>query len=166
MTSLPPVPTSDPIGSRGEFHGSLRAAFAEAATVGCREIWLCDKDFADWPLSERAVIDHLTQWAQAHRKLTLLAQSFDEIVRRHARWVEWRRQWSHVVECRTNAELEAGQMPVILLASGLVTVRLVDAVHYRGSTSHATADGVQARELIDAVLQRSAEAFPVTTLGI
>jgi peptidyl-tRNA hydrolase len=159
-------PVTVPITSRGEFHAALRSAFAEAASTGCREIWLCDSDFADWPLSERAVVDNLTQWAQAHRKLTLLAQNFDEIVRRHARWVEWRRQWSHVVECRTNTELEAGQMPTLLLMPGLITVRLVDAVHHRGSVSRAPADAIHGRESLDAVLQRSTEAFPVTTLGI
>ncbi|MDH5540686.1 MAG: hypothetical protein OEY03_14895 [Rhizobacter sp.] len=154
------------IDSRGEFHDALRGAFAEAASQGCREIWICDSDFADWPLSEVALIESLTLWAKAHRKLTVLARSFDEIARHHARWVAWRRTWSHIVECRSNNELEAGQMPTILLAPGLVTVRLVDPVRFRGSVSRSPADAVQARELIDAVLQRSEEAFPVTSLGL
>ena len=154
------------ITSRSEFHEAVRSAFAEAAVQGCREIWLCDVDYADWPLSEPAVVDHLTQWAKAYRKLTLIAQHFDEFPRRHSRWVAWRRTWSHVVECRTNAELEAGKMPTMLLAPGLVTVRLIDPVRYRGSVSRSPADAIQARELVDAVLQRSEEAFPVTSLGL
>ena len=40
--------------SRTEFHDALRSAFAAAADAGCREVWICDDDFADWPLSERA----------------------------------------------------------------------------------------------------------------
>ena len=32
-------------------------ALADAARAGCRELWLCDADFADWPLGERAVIE-------------------------------------------------------------------------------------------------------------
>jgi len=163
MTTLPEYSL---IATRGEFHAALRAAFAEAASTGCREIWLSDSDFADWPLSEPGVIESLTKWAQSHRKLALLAQTFDEVARRHGRWIEWRRQWSHVVECRTNTELEAGEMPTMMLAPGLLTLRLVDPVRYRGSVSHAAADAIQAGELIDAVLQRSAEAFPVTTLGL
>jgi peptidyl-tRNA hydrolase len=154
------------ITSRGEFHAAVREAFAEAARAGCREIWLVDIDFADWPLNEPQVIECLTQWAQAHRKLTLLAQNFDEIARRHARWIAWRRLWSHVVECRANNELEAGQMPTLLLMPGLVSLRLVDPVHYRGSVSRSEADTVRSRELIDAVLERSEEAFPVTSLGL
>jgi hypothetical protein len=159
--------TSDSlITSRGDFHAALRSAFAEAAAVGCRELVLCDNDFADWPLSEIAVVESFSQWAGTHRSLTLVAHNFDEVARRHARWNEWRRQWSHIVHCRSNSELESGQMPSALLASELLCVYLVDTLHYRGRFSHAPADGVRCRELIDAVLQRSEEAFPVTTTGL
>ena len=154
------------ITSRSEFHAALRSGLAEAAAVGCRELWLCDNDFADWPLGERAVVESLAQWAGSHRRLTLIAHSFDEVARRHARWNEWRRQWSHIVHCRSNAELEAGQMPSVLLASELLSVSLVDPVHYRGRFSHDAADGLRCREMIDAVLQRSEEAYPVTTTGL
>ncbi|KNZ34268.1 MAG: hypothetical protein AD742_02480 [Methylibium sp. NZG] len=161
-----PEPLHTLITSRSEFHNGLRAAFADAAAQGCREVLLCDLDYADWPLSEPGVIEHLTAWAKAYRKLTVVARHFDEFPRRHARWVAWRRTWSHIVECRANAELEAGKMPTMLLAPGLVAVRLVDPVRFRGSASRAAADAIQARELIDAVLQRSEEAFPVTSLGL
>ena len=154
------------ITSRGDFHAALRSALAEAAAVGCRELWLCDINFADWPLGEIAVVESFSQWAGSHRRLTLIAESFDEVARRHARWNEWRRQWSHIVHCRSNAELESGQMPSVLLASDLLSVNLVDPLHYRGRFSHDAADGVRCRELIDAVLQRSEEAYPVTTTGL
>ena len=154
------------IATRGEFQSALRLAFAEAAATGSRELWLIDNDFADWPLSERAVIEHLTEWAASSRKITLLARNFDELARRHARWVEWRRQWSHIVSCRTNTELEAGDMPTLLLAIGTVSVRLSDSVHHRGRVSHDTADEIRCKEMIDAVLQRSEEAFPATTTGL
>lgn len=154
------------IDSRGEFQQSVRAAFIEAAAQGCREIWLCDVDFANWPLNEPAVIDGLMHWAKSYRKLTLLAQNFDDLARRHARWVAWRQNWSHVVDCRTNTELEAGKFPTILLAADLLTVRLVDPLRFRGSVSRDAADALRGRELLDAVLQRSEEAFPVTSLGL
>lgn len=154
------------IDSRSGFHDAVRAAFAEAADAGCREIWICDDDFGDWPLNERGVIEQLTRWAQSHRCLTVIARDFDTVSRQHARWVEWRRQWSHVVQCRTNNDLEAGQMPTMLLAPGAASVRLVDRVRYRGSVSRDPADAILWRETIDAVLQRSEEAFPATTLGL
>jgi hypothetical protein len=154
------------ITSRGEFHAAMREALADIAEVGCREIFMSDADFTDWPLSDTALIVSLTLWARSHRKLTLLAGQFDELARRHGRWVEWRREWSHLVECRANTELEAAKLPTMLLAPGVLVLRLVDPIRYRGSLSRATSDMVQARELLDAVLQRSEETFPVTTLGL
>jgi len=153
-------------GSRGEFLDAVRHAFTDIATQGCREVWICDTDFADWPLSERPVIESLTRWAYAHRKLTVLACTFDEFHRRHARFVEWRRQWSHVIECRAAEEIEPGEMPSLLLAPGVVTLRLLDRIRYRAVVSLETADAVHAREIVDAISQRSNEAFPATTLGL
>jgi len=154
------------LSSRGECQDAFRRAFAEAARVGCRELWLCDVDYADWPLSERAVIESLSQWAYSHRKLTMLAATYEEIVRRHARWVDWRRQWSHVVECRSLDQIEANQIPTLLLAPGVLTLRIFDNVHHRGSVSHDPADAIRCRELVDVVCQQSSEAFPSTTLGL
>lgn len=154
------------ITTRSEFHDALRFGFAQAAAQGSRELWLCDDDFADWPLSERAVIEHLTEWAFSSRRLTLLARHFDAVSRRHARWIEWRRQWSHIVSCRANTELEAGAMPIVLVATGTLSVRVSDAVHYRGRLSTERADELRCKEAIDAVLQRSDEAFPATTTGL
>lgn len=152
--------------SRSEFHAALRNALQEIATLGCREVFISDLDFADWPLSDAGVLASLTLWAHNHRKLTVLAQHFDEVVRRHARWVEWRRHWSHIVECRANTELEAGKLPTLLLAPGVLALRLVDPVRFRGSVWREAADMVRCRESLDAVLQRSVETFPVTTLGL
>lgn len=160
------APSRRPITSRTEFHAALRSAFAHAADLGAREIMLCDANFADWPLSERAVIDALTRWAGSTRRLTLYAQTFDEVARCHGRWTEWRRQWSHVVQCRSNGEIEASEFPTIYWATAAMSVRLADPVRFRGIASREAADALTCLEAIDAVLQRSAEAFPVTTLGL
>jgi hypothetical protein len=160
------LPAPRIITSRGEFHDALRQSFALAADQGCREVFIADPSFADWPLGERTVIESLTRWAYAHRKLTVLAQSFDEFARRHVRWVEWRRQWAHVVECRALSDEDAGKLSGLFLAPGLVTLRVLDAEHYRASLSFDAADAIRARDNLDALLQRSDEAFPVTTLGL
>lgn len=154
------------ITSRSEFHEALRQAFAEAAVAGSAELRLCDNDFADWPLGEREVVAQLERWAASRRRITLVARHFDEVVRRHARWVAWRQTWSHIVSCRTNNELENGEMPTLLIASGTVCVRLADAVHHRGRISHEKADELICGEAFDAVLQRSIESFPSTTTGL
>jgi len=154
------------ITSRSEFHQALREAFAEAAAAGSRELWLVDADFADWPLGERAMVDCLGEWAASSRHLTLLAQNFDEVARRHPRWVSWRRQWTHIVSCRTNTELESAAIPTLFIASDTLSVRLSDVVHHRGRVSHSKADELHCKELVDAVLQHSEEAFPATATGL
>ena len=154
------------IGTRIEFHDALRAALTEVAEAGCRELLLCDEDFAEWPLGERAIVELFTRWAGAQRRLVVLARSFDVIARRHARWVEWRTQWAHVVECRALEEGESGVLPTLLLAPGHVCVRLFDPERYRGNVSHEPLELVRERESFDALSQRSLTAFPPTTLGL
>ena len=158
--------TTTRIASRTDFHDAVRTSLAHAADIGAREIRLVDPDFTDWPLGERAVIDSLTRWVHSSRSLVVFAGDFAELARRQIRFVEWRRQWAHVVQCRSDPELQGEALPTMLHVPGLVCVRLLDRVHYRGSVSNKSVDGVACREIVDALLQRSVEAFPVTTLGL
>jgi len=162
----PDPATRRAITSRLEFHDAVRSAIGAAADAQALEIRLCDRDFADWPLGERAVVDALTRWAGPRRQLVLVAATFDEFARRHARWIEWRRTWSHVVECRVNEELDADQFPCACLVPRLVSVRLVDVDQHRGIASREASDEQACREAIDALLQRSVPAFPTTALGL
>jgi len=155
-----------PIASRADFLQAVRDALGLAEQSGAREIVLVDRDFADWPLNEPLVIDALSRWIDSSRLLVVFAHSFDEMARRQLRFVEWRRQWAHVVQCRSDPELEAEQIPTLLLAPGRTCVRVLDRVRYRGTVSNRPVDLTESRETIDALLQRSVEAFPVTTLGL
>ena len=159
-------PTRRAITSRLEFHEAVRSAIGQAADARALEILVCDRDFADWPLGERALVDQLARWAGPRRQLMLLASTFDEFARRHARWIEWRRTWSHLVECRVNEELDADRFPCVCLVPRVVSVRLVDVVQHRGTASHEASDEQACREAIDALLQRSVPAFPTTALGL
>lgn len=154
------------IASRSDFHDGIRAGLILAAEHGASEICLIDPHFNDWPLNERGVVELLGRWASSRRKLVVFAHNFDELARRAPRFAEWRRQWSHIVQCRCNPELEADQVPTVLFVPGLVAVHLLDRVRYRGTVSGRPADHVECRESIDALLQRSVEAFPPTTLGL
>jgi hypothetical protein len=155
-----------PIGSRAEFLDAVRAAFALAEQERAREILLVDADYTDWPLNEPAVIDTLSRWVESERTLMVFAHSFDELARRQLRFVEWRRPWTHVVQCRSDPDLEAGQIPTLLLVPGHTCVRLLDWIRFRGTASNRPVDLTECRETIDALLQRSVEAFPATTLGL
>ena len=154
------------IGSRKEFHEAIRAGLARAADAGSPEICLVDVDFQDWPLNEREVVETLGRWAASRRRLVVYAHSFDAVPRIAPRFTEWRRQWAHIVQCRTDPEVEAQQVPTLLLVPGELTVRLLDPARYRGVVSGRASDQADSREAIDALLQRSVEAFPPTTLGL
>lgn len=154
------------IQSRNDFQQAIRDAFELAATRGCREILICDPDFADWPLGERGVVETLTRWAYAHRRLKVYAATWDEIVRRHARWAEWRRQWAHVVECRQIDDLSAEQWPRLWLAPGLRAVRLLDPRSFRACVDEAPGDLLRLRETLDTAADKAVEAFPATVLGL
>ncbi|MCX7659826.1 hypothetical protein [Caldimonas sp.] len=155
-----------PMASRADFHRAIAEAFERAADVGCREIWLCDVDYADWPLGERAVVQSLTRWACAHRRLTLLASRFDEVPRRHARWVAWRRHWGHVVDCLALPQVEPSQVPCFWFAPGVQAVRLVDPRRYRGFVDTTPAELLRMQDRVRELARWGTPDFPVTTLGL
>jgi hypothetical protein len=155
-----------PIASRADFLNVVREAFEHAREAAAREIFLVDPTFADWPLNEPAVVDSLGRWIDSQRSLTVLAASFEEMARQQFRFVAWRRQWSHAVHCRSDPELESEQIPSLLLVPGVIAIRLLDRLRFRGTVSDRAVDLTECRETIDALLQRSVEAFPVTTLGL
>lgn len=152
--------------TRSEFQQSLRNALDQIAEEGCRELTFVDPDFEAWPLGEQNVLDDLTRWAKSHRKLTMVARSYDEIPRKHPRFVDWRRNFAHVVSCREPDEADVDDMPSILLAPGLLVLRRIEVTQWRASYSTDPADAIVWRDSLDALLQRSSEAFPVTTLGL
>jgi hypothetical protein len=154
------------IASRADFLAAVRAAFAQAEERDAAEIFIVDPSFSDWPLNEPALVDSLGRWVDSRKTLTVFAHDFDELARHQLRFVAWRRQWAHVVRCRSDPELEAEQVPTLLLVPGVTSIRLLDRVRVRGIASHRAVDLAEGRETIDALLQRSVEAFPVTTLGL
>lgn len=165
------LPLSVPGLPHGRFEGRLefaelvRRSFALAAEQGWREIIVCDASFEDWPLGERSVAQALHDWAGTGRKLTMLAQNYDEVVRRHARFVSWRRTWSHIVECRGSASVSASDLPSAFWSPVWVFERL-DLVRSTGVAGPEAARRLTLRERLAEKLQRSSPAFAATTLGI
>lgn len=150
---------------RTEFTDMIRQAFAVAAQQGWREIIVCDPDFEDWPLGERVVVQALNDWSKTGRKFTMLARNYDEVLRKHARFVTWRRTWAHIVECRANAAAPGDETPSALLAPGWVFERL-DLPRCTGVAGSEPARRVALRERLNERLLKSSSAFPATTLGL
>ncbi len=147
---------------RSEFAELVRQAFAAAAARGWREIILCDANFEDWPLGERVVAQSLYEWSASGRRLTMLAQDYAEVTRRHARFVSWRRTWSHIVECRGHA---AGDLPSVFWSPDWAFERL-DLVHSTGVAGTEAGRRVALKERLAEKLLRSSPAFAASTLGL
>ena len=147
---------------RSEFADLIRYVLAVAATQGWREMILCDPTFEDWPLGEREVAQSLTDWAKTGRRLTKLAKNYDEILRRHARFVTWRRTWAHIIECRRSL---SDDMPSALLGPGWVFERL-EVQHCTVVAGSEAARCVALKERINERLRQSSPAFPATIAGL
>ena len=168
-TPQPTAPTPDlPSGrfaGRGAFQQLVRDALACAAREGWREIILCDADFGDWPLGEREVIASLRQWSAAGRRCTLLARRYDEVVRRHARFVSWRQAWSHIIDARACASADPLELPSAIWSPAWVMQRL-DPERCNGVSGSEAERRVLLRESLEGWLGKSSPSFPATTLGL
>jgi len=156
---------------RAEFQRLIAEALSWANEQGCRELHAWDASFVDWPLSETAVLQALTGWARTGRQLHLLALQYDDIVRRHPRFVRWRRDFAHCVTARAvEPELRLEAAPEsLLLAVGpdaCLSLRLFDRHLWRGEVSLELAQRQRGLEWFDALAQRSSESFAPTTLGL
>lgn len=156
---------SDRISTRSDFQVQVRCLIGDAAQAGASELWLVDVDFADWPLNERELVADLVAWARPQRRLNMLAHRFDEVLRVHPRFVTWRRDFGHLVQCR-QVDVDASDTPTLLITGPGTGLQLVDRQRFRGRRFTDEADIQAWREVIDALMQRSQDAFPATTLGI
>lgn len=161
LAALPP----GRFAGREAFAQRVRAALAAAAAEDWPALVLCDADFAAWPLHERALIDSLHAWARAGRSFTIVARGFDTLLRQHARFVQWRRTWDHIVEARVCRSIDAAGFPSVLW-SPRWTMQLLDPVRSAGVQGPEPERVVRARELLDELLQRSSPGFPASTLGL
>ena len=170
MPSPSPAPGSTlPQGrfsGRTDFQQLVRDALSTAAREGWPELILSDASFADWPLGERAVEESLQAWARGGRRLTLLACGYDEVVRRHARFVRWRGTWDHLVTSRACPRSMAPDLPSALWSPAWVMQRL-DPLRCAGVCGPEPERGVLLHENLSEWLQaKSSPAFAATTLGL
>ena len=151
---------------RTDFQQLVRDALACAAREGWPELMLSDANFHDWPLGERVVVESLQQWARAGRRMTVIAAGYDELVRRHARFVKWRVRWDHVVTCRRAAAVDPRELPSAIWSPHWVLQRH-DPLRCLGVTGAEPERRVLLREcLLEWVERKSAPGFPASTLGL
>ena len=150
---------------REAFRQLVRDALATAAREGWREIVLSDAGFDDWPLGERAVAESLQAWSSSGRRMVLLARRYDTVVRQHARFVQWRGKWSHIVSAFACPSADPLDLPSAIWSPGWVLERR-DPERCIGYSGQEPERRVALREELDGWLQKSTPAFPATTLGL
>lgn len=160
----PPLP-SGRFEGRTAFQQLVRDALAGAAREGWREIILSDPDFADWPLGERAVADSLNAWSASGRHCILLARRWDEVVRRHARFVGWRGTWAHIIDARACRAADPLELPSAIWSPGWVMQRL-DLERCNGFSGSEPERRLMLREDLQEWLRQSSPSFPANTLGL
>ena len=150
---------------REEFRQLVRDALACAAREGWHELVLSDAYFDEWPLGERAVADSLQAWAKGGRKFVILAKNYDEMVRKHPRFVMWRRVWSHIIEARACPDADPLGLPSMLWSPAWVLERR-DPQRSNGYCGVEPERRLAAHEALQEWLRKSTPAFPATNLGL
>ena len=159
-----PLPSGSFAG-RQEFRQLVRDALAAAAREGWREIILSDASFEDWPLGERAVAQSLADWSRTGRKCILLARRWDDVAQRHARFVTWRRTWSHIIEARACPSADPVDFPSAIWSPAWVIERR-DLENSRGYMGSEADRRLTLRESLNEWLSKSTPSFPSSTLGL
>ena len=150
---------------RTDFRQLVRDALAHAAREGWREIILSDPSFDDWPLGERAVAESLQAWSNSGRHITLLARRYDDVVRMHARFVQWRGRWSHIITAMACPSAGPLEVPSAVWSPGWVMERL-DIDRCNGYCGGEPERRLLLRERLAEWLAKSSPSFPSSTLGL
>ncbi len=150
---------------RVEFQNLVRSTFEIAARDGWREIIISDSTFFDWPLGERAVAESLNEWSHSSRKITILARRYDDLIRRHARFVTWRKTWAHIIECRACPSVEEMSFPSAIWSNAW-SLRRLDLERSTGVCGDQPDRRQALKEVLDEHLRISSPSFPSSTLGL
>lgn len=152
------------IEGRRDWLAALQAAVEEAA-LHERELCLVDANFENWPLDDARVLAGLVAFAKKPlRRVVIVAAQFDQLSIHHPQFTRWRRDWSHVIDCR-QTDVEMSQVPTLVLA-GVRSVHLGAPAVWRGHVLRDEKERRDWRDVVDALLQRSEPGFAATTLGL
>jgi hypothetical protein len=161
------APAGLPFEGQAGLAQALYALLGEAVARGARRVCWCDLDFAAWPLGEPDWIALLTRWARVGgRELVMVAADYRAVERLHPRFVAWRRDWSHVIQCLVPDESRRADPPTLWIDSLDQALRVFDRDHWRGRAGFDRVDRQRAREEFDAISQRATPGFSAVVLGL
>lgn len=153
---------------RDTFRQCVRDVLALAASQQWPEIILSDPDFADWPLGEQVVAQNLNEWSKTGRSLTLLASQYELVQARHARFVDWRKRWSHIVNCRRLSSRNGtgiAAVPSVVWTPDWVVQRTA-IEKCIGVCTQSLWRRTEIRETLDNSLKQSSPGFAASVLGL
>ncbi len=168
MSAELPRPVMLPQGrlqGRSAFVQTVREALLAAAQQGWNELIFCDANFADWPLGERAVAEALQAWSRGGRRFVMLSMDYSGLPRQHARFVNWRRTWDHIIDCRVCRASDALAFPSVLWSPAWVMQR-IDVERDVLVCDSDAARRVTLRQLLDECRRDSTPGFPASVLGL
>ena len=156
-----------PFDTRAAFTGHLRDALERAQ----REVWMADRDFADWPLAERAFTAALHAFLRhsAANQLRLLALDADRIPATAPRFMQVIRAHAVTAQCRLvppHAAARFGEACSMLIADRSLLVRRFHRDHLRGAVEFAPAAAQPWLDQFETLWEESSPALASTTLGL
>ena len=162
------VPTfSTPFDSRAAFHDALQDALTKAQ----REVWLTDRDFADWPLNREPFTSALQAFLRhsAANHLKLLIQNTDRIAAGAPRFLEVLKPHAVNAQCRIvppHAAARFGEACSMMIVDRSLLVRRFHRDHPRGATAFDPAAARPWLDQFETVWEQSSPALASTTLGL
>ena len=159
-----PLPSGG-FSGREAFEQLVRDALAAAAAEAWQEIILSDATFLDWPLRERSVVESLQAWSGAGRRLIMLAHSYEDVLRYHARFVSWRQMWGHIIDCRICPSVSPTDFPSAIWSPVWFMQRL-DTQRCTGVCGDDRGHCVQLKEILSERTRNSSPGFAASTLGL
>ena len=114
-----------------------------------------------------SLLEDLSRWIKLpQRRLVLLAHRYEQVERRHPRFVAWRRLWTHAVDAWSPSDGVEVNLPTLLLDDQRLCLQLHDKHYWRGRVSQDEGTVRQWHDEVDALLQRCEAAFPAHPLGL
>lgn len=153
------------LSGRSAFTQAVRDGLQAAVREGWGELILCDANFADWPLGERAVVEALQAWSSRGRRFVMVAMDYSGFPRLHPRFVKWRQTWDHIIECRLSRATDELAFPSVFWGPAWVMQR-IDVERDVLVCDSAASRRMELRQLLDECRRDSAPGFPASVLGL
>lgn len=159
--------TREAFDTRAAFGIALQDALERAE----REVWMADRDFADWPLARpefATALQGFLRRSAAHR-LNLLTLDPDRVTNAAPRFLAVLRAHAQNAQCRlvpSHAASRFGEACSMLIADRTLVVRRFHRDHLRGETAFDPAAARPWLDQFETLWEESSPVLASTTLGL